>query len=117
VHQVFTPNDDDSVRYQLRDPQGNILLETEDMLRYNGNGFVTAYNYIQAEMRYTPRAVYAPDASLLLDGVLGFIPEAPAPGGGMFVYLDETTCVLLYPDGTTVPVPSAPAVKSVYYGG
>jgi hypothetical protein len=101
-------------RWQIRDDQGGVLLETENRLLYHNAGFITEHNYSWEETYTTPRAVYALNGTLLLGDVFGFIPEAPAPGGGMFVYLDETTCVLLYPDGTTVPVPGAPAVESFH---
>jgi hypothetical protein len=102
--------DPSSYRYQIRDEQGGVLLETQRTLRYSNAGFVLEYDL--ADMNPPPRAVYAPDGTLLLGDVLSFIYEAPAPGGGMFVYLDEATCVLLYLDGTTIPVPNAPVVTA-----
>lgn len=104
--------------YQLRDEQNNVLLEAPDPLDDRGD-FVLAFSSEGYEERVAPvlRAVHATDGTLLLGDVYGAVYEATGPDGGMLVYLDAQTCVLLYPDGRTVPVPNAPAVVSEYLGG
>jgi hypothetical protein len=78
-----------------------------------GNFFVS-YEQIH-DMRSDARAVYDLDGNLLLDNILGYIWDVYHPDG-MFVYLDANTCVLLYPDGRTVPVPNAPYFELEYWG-
>jgi hypothetical protein len=83
-------------------------------LWYAGDDFILHSEYID-DFRLEPRAVYSVVGSLLVDNVFGWV--RPAPGGGIFVYTDPHTCVLLYPDGRTVPVPNAPVVERFYFGG
>jgi hypothetical protein len=104
--------------YFLRDENGGIALETDDYLSVSGN-FILRSRYTDKVLRdrKDPYAVYNLNGRLLLENVYGYIHEVPGPGGGLFVYLDPDTCVLLYPDGRTVPVPAAPVVEKVYHGG
>jgi len=81
-----------------------VLLARED----TGGGY---------SMRADPKTIFALDGRVLLDDIYGCIYEAPGPGGGLFVYLDANTCVLLYPDGSSVPIPGAPIVERMYWGG
>ncbi len=99
----------------LLDDAGNALLRTEDRMQVVGD-FVLRYELID-DMRNDPKTVYAFDGTVLLDNVYGWIDEVLAPGGGLFVYPDPETCVLLMPDGSTTPVSAAPAVEKVYWGG
>ncbi|MDR0326238.1 MAG: hypothetical protein LBI19_09115 [Oscillospiraceae bacterium] len=114
--------DADTWQYILRGADGQILLETDDYLWYTGGDFVVRSRPVYDDgMRRDcsePYAVYNLDGDLLLDGIdiFGVIYESPAPNGGMFVYLDENTCVLLTPDGRTVPVHNAPVVGKAYHG-
>jgi len=76
--------------------------------------FVVRTERVGDSMRNDPRAVYAHDGTLLMDNILGLV--TPAPNGGMFVYTDPNNCVLLYPNGRTIPVPGAPVVELIYWG-
>jgi hypothetical protein len=90
---------------------GTILIETVKM------NFAVHFRRVQDRWwQEEAFAVYSLDGEMLLDDIFGAIYEAPGPNGGIFVYLDENTCVLLTPDGRTVPVHSAPVVEKVYYG-
>lgn len=97
-----------------------ILAETDGYISICGD-FVIVKERFDDDGRFTmrtdPKAVYALDGRLLLENVYGCIDEGLGPGGGMFVYLDETTCVLLSADGATLPVPAAQAVERQYWGG
>ncbi|MDR1668610.1 MAG: hypothetical protein LBR76_01455, partial [Oscillospiraceae bacterium] len=105
----------DPDRYIFVGENGEIIAETDGYIWENG-GFILLTERVGV-MRTDPKTVYAPDGTLLLDNVYGWIDEVLAPGGGLFVYLDPETCVLLTPGGGTTPVPAAPAVEKVYQGG
>ena len=96
------------------------LVETDGYIQLCGN-FIVLRESIKTNgmysMRTDPKSVYAIDGSFQLDDIYGCIDEAPGPGGGIFIYLDGSTCVLLKPDGATIPVPTAPLVEKVYWGG
>jgi hypothetical protein len=105
----------------LRDVDGNILLSVpnEDGWLFQRGSFalLEKWDGEMTGMRSNPYAVYNIDGELLLSNVYGYIWDVLGPNGGMFVYLDPNTCVLLYSDGRTVPVPNAPVVELVYWGG
>ncbi|MCL2002396.1 MAG: hypothetical protein FWG72_00125 [Oscillospiraceae bacterium] len=101
--------------YTLRDTAGNIILETTDSLLWNG-AFVIRLQPVAGHDCYEPAAIYTPGGSLLTDDFYGVVYEAPGPGGGIFVYLDPDTCILLFPDGRAIPVPNAPRVEKTYFG-
>ena len=99
----------------LRDATGQIVLTTDYYLWHLGD-VVLAYSMDYEKHGSQPlasRSVYAMDGSMLLDNVYGFADTIAGPDGGVFVYLNPETCVLLYPDGRTIPVPDAPTVESV----
>ncbi len=98
----------------LLDESGNVLLRTKDRMQVAGD-FVLRYEPV-GDMRSDPKTVYSFDGKVLLDNVYGWINEVLAPGGGLFVYLDPETCVLLMPDGSTNSVPAAPVVEKFYVG-
>ena len=56
------------------------------------------------------RAVYSLDGKLLLDDVYGVV-DSPMLNGGIFVYTTPDNCIVLYPDGSTIPVRAAPPVS------
>lgn len=108
----------------MYDAQGNVLIKHDSSISHSSRltmfGSYVLQEYFNDDpsvWHNEPYAVYALNGTLLLDNVFGYISEVTAPGGGLFVYLDENTCVLLYPDGRTVPVPNAPVVELKYYGG
>jgi hypothetical protein len=103
----------------IYDADRNVLLRTDLEPLVKAGDFAVCFRYIDDEMRFLSEAyaVYDLKGNLLMDDVFGVIWEIPGPGGGLFVYLDENTCVLLTPDGRTVPVHSAPVVEKVYSGG
>ncbi|MDR1691800.1 MAG: hypothetical protein LBR72_00425 [Oscillospiraceae bacterium] len=104
-------------RYSLVDPNGKTVAETDGVMWKFGE-FILRSDPADGEMiRVDPKAVYSPDGALLLDNIYGWVSEAIGPGGGLFVYTDPETCVLLMPDGTTTPVPAAPVVTLEYNGG
>jgi len=107
-------------RYFFVDPDHRAIAETDGHFMIRG-AFVLMGERAPSEsgysMRVNPKAVYALDGRLLLDNVYGYIHETLGPNGGLFVYLDERTCVLLSPDGSTTPVPDAPVVELAFTGG
>ena len=111
----------DDVSYNLRGSDGTILLSIardDGWLRQFGD-FVLLNKFTMNEYgdsRIGPRTVYDLTGTLLLDHFYGIIDDVPGPGGGLFVYLDPGTCVLLFSDGSTVPVPNAPVVESITWG-
>jgi hypothetical protein len=106
--------DDDGGRW-LELPLGGINGAMESYLATPGSFAVyTVWNGAEMEMR----AVYSVEQKrLLLDNIYGAITEMLLPDGGMFVYTAPDNCVVLYPDGRTVPVPNAPVVERYYFGG
>ena len=106
--------------YYLQDADGNILLRVE---RKQSNGeianlwlqgdFVILYILASDQaMSASQRAVYSLAGDLLIDGIFG-ITDSPAPGGGIFAYTTPSSCIVLYPDGSTVPVIGAPEVTKI----
>jgi len=108
---------DDTALYSIRDKDNNVILETTDYLMLSGSFIVRLQPVDGNDMRNDPKIIYDHSGNILLDDIYGCIYEAPAPGGGMFVYLSPDDCVLLHPDGRTEPVPNAPSVQQVYWGG
>ncbi len=96
-------------------PNGEVVAETDGYIVLLGD-FALLFERVDI-MRTDPKTVYTHDGTMLLDNVYGWIDEVLAPGGGLFVYLDPETCVLLMPDGSTTPVPNPPTVEKAYHGG
>ncbi|MDR0326235.1 MAG: hypothetical protein LBI19_09100 [Oscillospiraceae bacterium] len=105
-------------RFGLRDGQQNMIWWTDDCIGIVGELVLASYMDFDSHgaQPLAPRRVYDLDGNLLIDDVYGFIDDMAGPGGGVFVYLDHDTCVLLYPDGRTVPVPAAPRVQQHTWG-
>lgn|GEM_PF-6120694 len=95
------------------EPDGEIVpIETFDgTIRRVGN-FILVFFYSGDGLR--PPDIYTLEGQPLHSFIYGFVFEAMGPGGGMFVWLDEHTCVLLLPNGETIPVPDAPEVRRSY---
>lgn len=104
-------------KYVILDDTDNVLLRADGSLNLYRQFILNESYDSEDPMRTDPKAIYALDGSLLADNVYGWIDDIPAPGGGLFVYLDPETCVLLMPDGSMTPVPAAPKVEKVYWGG
>jgi hypothetical protein len=105
--------------YYVRDASGHTLLEGPEPLWGNGSFIIRFMLRNHNDEAYQ---IFNAHGELLINDVFGVIWDAPAPEGGIFVYLDslihdEIRCVLLKTDGSTVPVPNAPVVEKVYYGG
>ncbi|MDR0326237.1 MAG: hypothetical protein LBI19_09110 [Oscillospiraceae bacterium] len=112
-------NDSTARMYKLYDIYGNILLSISfDDGYINILGEFTLLSLYNDEINpvgSVPYAIYSNhDVKLLMEDIYGYV--YPAPDGGIFVYLDANTCVLLYPDGRTVPVHNAPVVKRMTWG-
>lgn len=115
---VYVKNDN----YYLQDEDENILLISSykeknenvlyGMLEVHGN-FVFLNVPDGGESAYT-NAVYSRDGKLLAGNIYG-VASSPAPGGGIFVYISPDNCIVLYPDGSTIPVPAAPAVERLLW--
>jgi hypothetical protein len=113
------------IRYEFNHPRRSAFVDADNNIIAESNSgfavigdFVVKLEYLhdpEQSERSDPRTVFSPDGTVLLDDILGYVPYGP--GGGIFVYLDPDTCVLLTPDGTVIPVPNAPVVEQVYWGG
>ncbi|MDR3277942.1 MAG: hypothetical protein LBT12_04145 [Oscillospiraceae bacterium] len=58
----------------------------------------------------------ASGGEILMENPYGVIEELTFPDA-IAVYADESSCLLLYTDGHTVPIPNAPKVKYEHIGG
>jgi len=99
--------------YFLSDENGNILLHTDNIggqLRLSQNGNFIINDFWDFGEYTSTHDIYTPDGKLLIENLYGVVYSI-APGGGIFVYTTPEDCMILYPDGKTVPIPEAPKVE------
>lgn len=89
---------------------GNISLRDEQEksygLKFFGNFAFFRVWAGEENFKYT---IFSLDGKLLLKDIYGVV-DSPMIGEGIFVYVTPDNCVVLYPDGKTVPVHVAPVV-------
>jgi hypothetical protein len=106
--------------YVFIDEDQNVLVETDGYFNTCGD-FVILKERVRTDgdfsMRTSLKAIYDFNGRILLDDLYGCIDESPGPGGGLIVYLGKNACLLLNLDGSMVPIPTAPAVEQIYWGG
>jgi len=109
----YNPQKDKIPEIDLKDANG-IVVKTVPINSYRVRrvgDFVIEAVLVDEVIWSAPKAIYSLNGYILMDDIYGYVNEAVLPDGGMFVYTSSDKCVILYPDGRTVPFPNAPFVK------
>lgn len=100
---------------QLEDFQGNIIIP------FGKYDYINTHDpFIVGIFVWDNTAdfdILSANGELLLHKPLGAITYESGLPDSMVVWLDEQTCVFLYPDGSTVPIADPPQVELIYIGG